>query len=127
VRVLDRTALILDILPSTPTPAKACCRLNWPSYEYYLPRLTRQWTHLARQAGGGGGRSGSVGGVGLRGPGETQLEIDRREIRTQNHPPEEANWKKCAPTVSVIAPNASAAASRLWRWLDTPTLANRPC
>jgi GTP-binding protein HflX len=49
-------------------------------YEYRLPRLTRAWTHLARQAGGGGGRSG-VGGVGLRGPGETQLEVDRRDIR----------------------------------------------
>jgi len=46
-----------------------------------LPRLTRYWTHLARQAGGGAGRTGSVGGVGLRGPGETQLEVDRREIR----------------------------------------------
>jgi len=48
-----------------------------------LPRLTRQWTHLARQGGGGGGRSGGVGGVGLRGPGETQLEVDRRQIRTK--------------------------------------------
>jgi GTP-binding protein HflX len=52
-------------------------------YEYFLPRLTRQWTHLARQAGGGGGRTGSTGGVGLRGPGETQLEVDRRAIRTR--------------------------------------------
>jgi GTP-binding protein HflX len=52
-------------------------------YEYILPRLTRQWTHLARQAGGGGGRTGSAGGVGLRGPGETQLEVDRRAIRTR--------------------------------------------
>jgi GTP-binding protein HflX len=50
-------------------------------YEYRLPRLTRAWTHLARQAGGGGGRAGGVGGVGLRGPGETQLEVDRRDIR----------------------------------------------
>jgi GTP-binding protein HflX len=50
-------------------------------YEYYLPRLTRAWTHLERQAGGGGGRTGSAGGVGLRGPGETQLEVDRRVIR----------------------------------------------
>jgi GTP-binding protein HflX len=50
-------------------------------YEYYLPRLTGQWTHLERQAGGGGGRAGSTGGVGLRGPGETQLEVDKRVIR----------------------------------------------
>jgi GTP-binding protein HflX len=49
-------------------------------YEYRLPRLTRAWTHLARQAGGGGGRAGRSGGVGLRGPGETQLEVDRRDI-----------------------------------------------
>jgi GTP-binding protein HflX len=48
-------------------------------YEYRLPRLTRAWTHLARQAGGGAAASGT-GGVGLRGPGETQLEVDRREI-----------------------------------------------
>ncbi len=53
--------------------------MNLP-IEYRLPRLTRAWTHLARQAGGGGGRAGGVGGVGLRGPGETQLEVDRREI-----------------------------------------------
>src|SRR5215212_5686531 len=46
-----------------------------------LPRLTGQWTHLERQAGGGGGRAGSTGGVGLRGPGETQLEVDKRAIR----------------------------------------------
>jgi GTP-binding protein HflX len=50
-------------------------------YEYYLPRLTGQWSHLERQAGGGGGRAGSTGGVGLRGPGETQLEVDKRAIR----------------------------------------------
>jgi GTP-binding protein HflX len=52
-------------------------------YEYLYPRLTRAWTHLARQAGGGAGRTGSVGGVGLRGPGETQLEVDRRQIRSR--------------------------------------------
>jgi GTP-binding protein HflX len=51
--------------------------------EYRLPRLTGAWTHLARQAGGGGGRTGSTGGVGLRGPGETQLEVDRRQIRAK--------------------------------------------
>jgi GTP-binding protein HflX len=50
-------------------------------YEYLLPRLTGAWTHLERQAGGGAGRTGSVGGVGLRGPGETQLEVDRRRVR----------------------------------------------
>ena len=50
-------------------------------HEYRLPRLSHAWSHLERQAGGASGRSGSAGGVGLRGPGETQLEVDKREIR----------------------------------------------
>lgn len=81
VRVLDRTALILDIFAQHAHTKEGMIQVELAQLEYYLPRLTRQWTHLARQAGGGGGRSGGVGGVGLRGPGETQLEIDRREIR----------------------------------------------
>ncbi len=83
VRVLDRTALILDIFAQHAHTAEGMVQVQLAQYEYYLPRLTRQWTHLARQGGGGGGRSGGVGGVGLRGPGETQLEVDRREIRTK--------------------------------------------
>ncbi len=81
VRVLDRTALILDIFAQHASTKEGILQVELAQYEYRLPRLTRAWTHLARQAGGGGGRSGSVGGVGLRGPGETQLEVDRREIR----------------------------------------------
>ncbi len=81
VRVLDRTALILDIFAQHAHTSEGMLQVELAQYEYYLPRLTRQWTHLARQGGGGGGRSGSVGGVGLRGPGETQLEVDRRQIR----------------------------------------------
>jgi GTP-binding protein HflX len=80
VRVLDRTALILDIFAQHASTHEGALQVELAQYEYRLPRLTRAWTHLARQAGGGGGRSG-VGGVGLRGPGETQLEVDRREIR----------------------------------------------
>jgi len=83
VRILDRTALILDIFASHASTAEGILQVELAQYEYYYPRLTRQWTHLARQAGGGGGRSGGVGGVGLRGPGETQLEVDRRQIRTK--------------------------------------------
>jgi GTP-binding protein HflX len=83
VRVLDRTALILDIFAQHAHTAEGILQVELAQYEYFLPRLTRQWTHLARQAGGGGGRSGSVGGVGLRGPGETQLEVDRRQIRAK--------------------------------------------
>jgi len=80
VRVIDRTALILDIFAQHAHTSDGILQVALAQYEYRLPRLTRAWTHLARQAGGGGGRTGSVGGVGLRGPGETQLEVDRREI-----------------------------------------------
>jgi len=82
-RVLDRTALILDIFAQHANTSEGMLQVELAQYEYYLPRLTGAWTHLARQAGGGGGRSGSVGGVGLRGPGETQLEVDRRSIRNK--------------------------------------------
>ncbi len=81
VRILDRTAVILDIFAQHAATREGALQVELAQYEYRLPRLTRAWTHLARQAGGGGGRSGSVGGVGLRGPGETQLEVDRRDIR----------------------------------------------
>lgn len=82
-RILDRTALILDIFAQHANTSEGMLQVELAQYEYYLPRLTGAWTHLARQAGGGGGRSGSVGGVGLRGPGETQLEVDRRSIRSK--------------------------------------------
>src|SRR5258706_12197732 len=81
IRVLDRTVLILDIFAKHARTSEGMLQVELAQYEYYLPRLTRQWTHLARQAGGGGGRSGGVGGVGLRGPGETKLEVDCRDIR----------------------------------------------
>jgi GTP-binding protein HflX len=81
VRIIDRTALILDIFAQHANTKEGMLQVELAQYEYYLPRLTGAWTHLARQAGGGGGASGSVGGVGLRGPGETQLEVDRRNIR----------------------------------------------
>lgn len=76
VKVLDRSALILDIFAQHAQTREGALQVELAQYEYRLPRLTRQWTHLARQAGG----SGSAAGVGLRGPGETQLEVDRREI-----------------------------------------------
>lgn len=79
VRLLDRSALILDIFAQHARTREGALQVELAQYEYRLPRLTRQWTHLARQAGGGSARGGS-GGVGLRGPGETQLEVDRREI-----------------------------------------------
>ena len=81
VRILDRTALILDIFAQHADTREGSLQVELAQYEYRLTRLTRAWTHLARQAGGGGGRSGASGGVGLRGPGETQLEVDRRIIQ----------------------------------------------
>lgn len=76
VNLLDRSALILDIFAQHASTREGALQVELAQYEYRLPRLTRQWTHLARQAGGMGG----AGGVGLRGPGETQLEVDKREI-----------------------------------------------
>ncbi len=71
VKVVDRTALILDIFARHARTKEGRLQVELAQYEYRLPRLTRMWTHLSRQG---------VGGVGLRGPGETQLETDRREI-----------------------------------------------
>jgi GTP-binding protein HflX len=79
IKLLDRSALILDIFAQHAKTKEGSLQVELAQYEYRLPRLTRQWTHLARQAGGSAAGSG-VGGVGLRGPGETQLEVDRREI-----------------------------------------------
>lgn len=80
IQVIDRTALILDIFAQHAHTKEGALQVALAQYDYRLPRLTRQWTHLARQAGGGAARGGAAG-VGLRGPGETQLETDRREIR----------------------------------------------
>lgn len=71
-RVLDRRALILDIFAQHARTREGALQVEVAQYEYLLPRLTRRWTHLSRQ---------TRGGVGLRGPGETQLEMDRRAMR----------------------------------------------
>ncbi len=78
VKILDRTSLILDIFAMRAQTAHAKVQVELAQYKYMLPRLTRLWTHLERQGGGSG--SGKGGSVGLRGPGETQLEMDRRII-----------------------------------------------
>lgn len=78
IKILDRTSLILDIFAMRAQTANAKTQVELAQYRYMLPRLTRLWTHLERQGGGSG--SGKGGSVGLRGPGETQLEMDRRII-----------------------------------------------
>ena len=70
VKVLDRTSLILDIFAKRAQTANARTQVELAQYQYLLPRLTRMWTHLERQRGG----------IGMRGPGETQIETDRRII-----------------------------------------------
>ena len=79
IKIVDRTGLILDVFAQHAHTREGQLQVELAQYQYRLPRLTRAWTHLARQAGGGAARGGA-GGVGLRGPGETQLEVDRREI-----------------------------------------------
>ncbi|MDX1653093.1 MAG: GTPase HflX [Brumimicrobium sp.] len=71
VKILDRSNLILDIFASRARTAHAKTQVELAQYEYLLPRLTRMWTHLERQKGG----------IGMRGPGETQIETDRRIIK----------------------------------------------
>ena len=81
VKILDRTSLILDIFAMRAQTAHAKTQVELAQYKYMLPRLQRLWTHLERQGGGSGAGGGGKGGsVGLRGPGETQLEMDRRII-----------------------------------------------
>ena len=70
VKILDRTSLILDIFARRAQTANAKAQVELAQYQYLLPRLTRMWTHLERQRGG----------IGMRGPGETQIETDRRII-----------------------------------------------
>ena len=74
IKILDRTSLILDIFAMRAKTSAAKTQVELAQYKYMLPRLTRLWTHLERQRGGS---------VGLRGPGETQLEMDQRIIRNR--------------------------------------------
>jgi len=79
-KVIDRTRLILDIFALHARTKEAMLEVELAQLEYQLPRLTRMWTHLSRQVSGARARSG---GIGTRGPGETQLELDRRLLRTR--------------------------------------------
>jgi GTP-binding protein HflX len=81
VKVLDRSELILDIFATRAKTRQAKLQVELAQLEYTYPRLTRMWSHLDSVAGAGGGTAaGTVGGIGTRGPGEQQLEIDRRLV-----------------------------------------------
>src|SRR5260370_36573590 len=77
LRVIDRSQLILDIFAQRARTLEGKLQVEIAQLSYLQPRLTRQWSHLSRVRGGGAGG----GGVGTRGPGETQLEVDRRRLR----------------------------------------------
>ena len=79
-KVIDRTRLILDIFALHARTREAMLEVELAQLEYQLPRLTRMWTHLSRQVSGAGTRPG---GIGTRGPGEKQLELDRRLLRAR--------------------------------------------
>jgi GTPase len=78
LRVIDRSQLILDIFAQRARTLEGKLQVEIAQLSYLQPRLTRQWAHLSRQAGGGGSSGGRIG---IRGPGETQLEVDRRRVR----------------------------------------------
>lgn len=81
VKVIDRSELILDIFANRARTHEARLQVELAQLEYTAPRLRGMWTHLERIAGaGGGGSAGAVGGIGTRGPGERQIEIDRRIV-----------------------------------------------
>jgi GTP-binding protein HflX len=114
IKVLDRTAVILDVFAQHARTREGMLQVELAQNEYRLPRLTRLWTHLARQAGGRAGGAG--GGVGLRGPGETQIEIDRRligkrisvlkvqidKLRTQRRQGRRARQRAGLPVVALV-------------------------
>jgi GTPase len=111
-KIVDRTTLILDIFAQRAQTSYARTQVELAQYEYLLPRLTGLWTHLERQKGG----------IGMRGPGETEIETDRRIVRDRitllkQKLKKTAKWK----------PNA--AIEVLWfasPWWATPTWANPP-
>ena len=106
IRVLDRTALILDIFAQHASTREGSLQVELAQYEYRLPRLTRAWTHLARQAGGGGGRSGSVGGW-------VYVVLEKLSLRwivaifVAGLIILKPSWKKCVPIVNGTEPGGS--------------------
>ena len=118
VKVLDRSGLILDIFAQRAQTREGQLQVELAQYKYLLPRLTGMWTHLVRQTASGGSSP-----IGTRGPGETQLETDRRHIRRKIQKLEEE-------LAAVRAPSGAAGRRtpcRWWPWWAIPTRANPPC
>ena len=134
VKLLDRTALILDIFARHAHTREGALQVELAQYEYRLPRLTRAWTHLARQVGGRAG--GTTGGVGVRGPGETQLETDRRVIgrritqikqeleavRAHRGRDRERRRKAGIPTIAIVGYTNAGKSTLLNRLADADVL-----
>ncbi len=113
-KIMDRSGLILDIFASRAKTKEAMTQVELAQLQYMLPRLTRQWTHLSKQ----------YGGVGTKGPGETQIETDRRAIRTRiSHLKD--NYR--ASIKSAQYSGKGAMNFRASRWWDTRMPANRHC
>ena len=115
VRVIDRSQLILDIFAQRARSNEGKLQVELAQLEYLLPRLTRQWTHLSRLGGG----------IGTRGPGETQLEVDRRRIREKiGHL--KRRLKPLSAPVLCSAKSVTMCRLPLSRLLVTQMPANRP-
>jgi len=116
-KIIDRTTLILDIFARRARSRDGKLQVELAQLEYLLPRLTRFWGHLSRQAGG----------IGIRGgEGESQLEADRRKVRS-GLTKSARKWRRCAASGAPSGPGGSAANGRWPRSSATPTPANPPC
>ena len=117
-KVLDRTGLILEIFGERAQTKEGRLQVELAQLNYQKSRLVRSWTHLERQRGGFGF---------LGGPGETQIEADRRQIQTRIKQIEGELRPRHATCAPCTAPSGSACRVRSWRWSATPTPASRRC
>ena len=118
VKVIDRTGLILEIFARRARTREGRLQVELARLAYERSRLVRTWTHLERQRGG----LGAMGG-----PGETQIETDRRLIAEQDRPAEARAGGRAPHPRRCTAARAAACRSRPSRWSATPTPASRPC
>ena len=117
-KVLDRTGLILEIFGDRAQTKEGRLQVELAHLNYQKGRLVRSWTHLERQRGGFGF---------LGGPGETQIEADRRQIQTRITPDRGRSSSASSTCAPCTAPSAAACRGRSWRWSATRTPASRRC